>query len=267
MLLATLILAQAQTKAPSCCDPMAAFASDPKFALAHPKPKMLRFQATTGKDVTFPAKDGTPAKGFYVPGRKAALVMCPEYWGLNDYIKREAERYHKATGYAVLAVDLYDGKIATDAQTAGQYMKEADPARDTAIVSGAVAALEKGSLGAKYAKLGTIGWCFGGGWSLNTAVAGGSAVKASVAYYGMPPQDVTPIKAPVLFVWATQDGWINRDVVSGFKSRMAAEKKPLTVLPYDAAHAFANPSNPKYDATAAKSANAKTLAFLKSKLG
>ena len=260
------MLAQAAKAAP-CCDPMARFADDPKFALAHAKPRALRYAPTTGKAVTFPAKDGTPARGFYVPGKKAALVMCPEYWGLNDYIRREAERYHAATGYAVLAVDLYDGKVATDPQTAGQYMKESNPARDAAIVGGAVAALQKGALGAKFAKLGTVGWCFGGGWSLNAAAAGGRAVKAAVAYYGMPPQDVAPIRAPVLFVWATQDGWINRDVVDGFKGRMAAARKPLTVLPYDAAHAFANPSNPKYGAAAAKDANAKTLAFLKKNLG
>ena len=266
MILSLLLLAQ--TKGAACCAPsMAAFADDPAFLAAHATPLALAFKPTTGKAVTFPAKDGTPARGFYVPGKGAAVVMCPEYWGLNDYIRREAESLHAKTGYGVLAVDLYDGKVATDPKTAGKYMQEADPKRDTAIVAGAVGALQKGALGMKYAKLGTIGWCFGGGWSLNTAIAGGSAVKASVAYYGMPPQDVMPIKAPVLFVWAEQDGWINKDVVEGFKGRMAAAGKPLTVLSYDAVHAFANPSNPKYDAAAAKDANAKTLAFLKSKLG
>ncbi|RYG22306.1 dienelactone hydrolase family protein, partial [bacterium] len=217
--------------------------------------------------VTFPAKDGTSARGFYVPGKKAAIVMCHEYWGLNDYIRREAERLNAATGYGVLAVDLYDGKVAKDPQTAAQYMKEADPKRDLAIVQGAVGALRVGALGTKYPKLGTIGWCFGGGWSLNTAAAGGSTVKAAVAYYGMPPEDVTPIKAPVLFVWATKDGWINEKVVSEFKAKMKAQKKPLTVLSYDADHAFANPSNPRYDATDAKNAWTKSVAFLKKGLG
>ena len=246
---------------------MADFADDPAFAAAHAAPMPLKWAPVAGKNVTFPAKDGTAAKGFYVPGKKAAIVMCHEYWGLNDYIRREAERLHAATGYAILAVDLYDGKVATDPQTAGQYMKEASPARDTAIVSGAVAALSTGALGTKYAKLGTLGWCFGGGWSLNTAAVGGQKVKAAVAYYGMPPQDVTPIKAPVLFVWATQDGWINEKVVSEFKTKMASQKKPLTVLPYNAVHAFANPSNPKYDPTDAKDAWTKTLAFYKKNLG
>ena len=258
----------AQTKTLSCCPPtMADFADDPAFALAHLAPQPLAWQAKAGKMVSFPAKGGRGAKGFYVPGTKAAVVMCHEYWGLNDYIEREAEALHAETGYAVLAVDLYDGKIATDAETAARYMKEADPARDTAIVSGAVASLEKGTLGTKYAKLGTIGWCFGGGWSLNTAAAGGKAVKAAVAYYGMPPQDVTPIKAPVLFIYGTQDPWINKDVAEGFRARMAAQKKPITVVPYDEPHAFANPSNPKYSAADAKDAMAKTVAFLKKNLG
>lgn len=258
----------AQTKVPACCDPMAVFAKDPAFAAAHPKPRALAWRAKAGKAVTFPVADGPAAKGFYVPGKKAALVMCPEYWGLNDYIRREAESYHAKTGYAVLAVDLYDGKVATDPKTAAQYMQASDPARDRAIVAGAVAALESGKLGSKFAKLGTIGWCFGGGWSLNTAIAGGDAVKAAVAFYGMPPQDVSPIKAPVLFIHANQDGWITPQVASDFKARMDAAGKPITVVGYDANHAFANPTNVKaYNAPAAKDANAKTLAFLKKNLG
>ncbi len=257
----------AQAKTASCCDPMARFAKDPAFAAAHPKPRALAYKPTAGKAVTFPAKDGTPAKGFYVPGKKAALVMCPEYWGLNDYVKREAEAYHAKTGYAVLAVDLYDGRVTDDPKVAAQYMQEADPKRDMAIVAGAVGALKTGALGARYTKLGTIGWCFGGGWSLNTAVAGGSSVKASVAYYGMPPQDVTLLKAPVLFIYGTQDKWISPDVANGFKARMEAAGKPITVVPYDEDHAFANPSNPKYSQKDAQDANAKAVAFLKRNLG
>jgi len=246
---------------------MASFANDPAFLASHAAPEPLVWEPAAGKNVVFPSKDGTSAKGFYVPGTKAAIVMCHEYWGLNDYIKREAESLHEKTGYAVLAVDLYDGKVATDSKTAGEYMQQADPKRDTAIVAGAIGVLKTGGLGAKYSKLGTIGWCFGGGWSLNTAAAGGASVKAAVAYYGMPPQDVTAIKAPVLFIYGTQDGWINKDVAEGFRARMAAQKKSIIVVPYDAPHAFANPSNPKYNKAASEDAWARTIAFYKKALG
>lgn len=246
---------------------MNAFVADPAFVAKHPAPLPFAFEPENGKAVTFPAKDGTSAKGYYVPGKKAGIIMVHEWWGLNDYIKREAERLHDATGYGVLAVDLYDGKVATDAKEAGEYMQNADPKRDTAIVSGAIAALKTGALGNKFTKLGTIGWCFGGGWSLNAAMVGGSSVKAAVAFYGMPPADVSALKAPVLFVWAKQDNWINAKVVSDFQSRMKASNKPLTVLSYDADHAFANPSNPKYKKADAEDAMAKTLAFYKKHLG
>lgn len=266
MLLSLLLIAQGQT-APCCATSMADFVGDPAFMALHPSPLPLRFRAVEGKDVTFPAKDGTAAKGFYVPGKKAAVIVVHEWWGLNDYIKREAERLHDATGYGVLAIDLYDGKVATTAQEAGGLIRGMNDARGNAIALGAIGALNTGSLGTKYAKLGTLGWCFGGQWSLRTAALGGERVKAAVAYYGMPPQDVTPLKAPVLFVWPTQDRNINKDVVDAFKAKMAAQKKPLTVLSYDEDHAFANPSNPKYSKTDADDAMSKTVAFLKKGLG
>ena len=246
---------------------MSAFVADPAFVAKHPAPPALAWRPAAGKDVTFPAKDGTAGKGFYVPGTKGAVVMVHEWWGLNDYIKREAERLHAKTGYAVLAVDLYDGRVATSPKEAGELMNGMNAARGKAIASGAVAALTNGTLGARYARLGTIGWCFGGGWSLQTAEIGGTRVKAAVAYYGMPPEDVAPLRAPVLFVWAKQDGWINAKVVDGFKAKMRAAKKPLTVLAYDADHAFANPSNPKYQKGDADDAMRKAVAFLKRGLG
>src|SRR6185312_13912484 len=111
----------------ACCGTMAMFASDPAFLAMHPSPRALRFQATTGHMVRYRDSTGAPTLGFYVPpkrGARAAVIMVHEFWGLNDFMKREAEKLNKREGYAVLAVDLYNGKVASDAQTASQYMQE-----------------------------------------------------------------------------------------------------------------------------------------------
>ncbi|AIE85290.1 Dienelactone hydrolase family [Fimbriimonas ginsengisoli Gsoil 348] len=252
---------------------MSSFAADPAFVAAHLAPLPMRFAARAGKNVSFRTSDGKTALGFYVPpARKGApgIVMVHEWWGLNDYIRREAERLHDELGYGVLAVDLYEGKVATTPQEAGKLMQAVRPDRAKAIVHGAVNALKDGELGNRFAKVGSIGWCFGGGWSLQAAIQGGPAVKACVMYYGMPdtdPADLKRLKAPVLLVWATRDGWINKGVVDGFKTAMANAKKPLTVLPFDADHGFANPSNPKYDKVSGDKAWQATISFYKTHLG
>jgi carboxymethylenebutenolidase len=257
----------------SCCDPMAVFATDPAFIAAHPAPRPLRFAPKEGKQVSFHIFGGPDAGGFLVPPRtdhSPAIVMVHEWWGLNDYIRREAERLHDELGYAVLAIDLYDGKIASTPQEAGKLMGAVKPERATAIVTAAMSGLRGGTFGRAYDRIGTIGWCFGGGWSDRAAIAGGNSVKACVMYYGMPdtdPVDLQRLQAPVLMMWAKKDAWINKSVVDGFKTAMATNHKSLVVLPFDAGHGFANPSNPIYDKISAAKAWAATISFYKRNLG
>ena len=119
------------------------------------------------------------------------------------------------------------------------------------------------------AKVATIGWCFGGGWSLKTALAAGDKTVATVMYYGMPLEDVEKLKSlksDVLFVWPNQDQWIKEEVVNKFKTNMAAAEKELEVLTFDADHAFANPSSEKHIETVAQEANAAALGYLKERL-
>src|SRR5579862_5199128 len=102
----------------------------------------------------------------------------------------------------------------------------------TTEVKDTVRALTHGVFGTRFTKLGTIGWCFGGGWSLQTAIQGGSAVKACVMYYGMPdddPDHLEQLQAPVLLVEALQDKWISPEVVGKFKVAMNHERRALTV--------------------------------------
>jgi carboxymethylenebutenolidase len=253
---------------------MASFLSDPSFLAAHEAPLEFRFQSSVGHEVTFTTPAGASVGGgYYVPQRvgvKVGLVMVHEWWGLNDYIKREAVRLHEATGYAVLAVDLYDGHVASTPDEAGKLMAAVDQHAASYTVTSAVRALKRGTFGPAVAKVGSIGWCFGGGWSLQTAIQGGPDVKACVMYYGYPdltPGDLSKLHGPVLMMEALKDKWITPQVVAKFKTAMKSAGKSLTVRTYSADHAFANPSNPHYDRKDAVDAMAATLQFYRRTLG
>jgi len=135
--------------------------------------------------------------------------------------------------------------------------------RGEAIIKGVIS-----YVGAK-ANIATIGWCFGGGWSMQASLLAGKQGKACVMYYGMPEEKMEKLKTlntPILFVWAEKDQWINKEVVTKFEANMKTLSKPLEVKKYDADHAFANPSNPKYSKEFADDAMKNSLEFIKKNL-
>ena len=113
-----------------------------------------------------------------------------------------------------------------------------------------------------------MGWCFGGGWSLCAALQLQARTKACVIYYGMPEQDVEKLKtlqSDVLFIHPDQDKWISKEVVSDFEANMKKAGKSTKVYHYDADHAFANPSSPRYNEKAAQEARGVVKAYLMGK--
>jgi len=121
----------------------------------------------------------------------------------------------------------------------------------------------------KNAKIGTVGWCFGGGQSLQATLTAGKQAVATVMYYGMPEDNVERLKTlsnDVLFIFAVKDKYINADVVKKFEGNMKAAGKNLTVKTYEADHGFANPSNPIFDKTSAEDAYRNTIEFFKARL-
>ncbi len=237
------------------------------FQTVHKAPLPFTFQSENGKTIQFKTSEGTPGSAFEIKSAKPTknvVLMVHEWWGLNDHIKQEAERLQKELGnVTVLALDLYDGKIASNPEDAGKLMGEVKAERASAIVKGAI------EYAGKDAKIYTIGWCFGGGWSMQSALLAGKQAAGCVMYYGMPEKDVAKLKGintDVLFVFASKDQWINQEVVNTFEKDMKAAGKKLTVKTYDADHAFANPSNPKHDKELAADAHAEVLAYFKAKL-
>ena len=197
------------------------------------------------------------------------LLLIHEWWGLNDQIKAVAVDYAKQ-GYVALAPNLYGVPPATTPAGAKKLMGAfmAKPKAGFEAVGACVNWLRGHARGT--GKVGTVGWCFGGGWSLNASIA--APVDATVIYYGhviRPPEMLKKLKGPVLGHFATRDKWINRDMVSKFEAGMKAAGKggQLTTHWYEADHAFANPSSSRFDEAASKLAWNRTADFYKKHLG
>jgi len=274
MLTFAAFLAKAQGDVTICHTPatekFAMFASNKSFNAAHPAPRVYtHITQEGGKMITFKCADGVDANAYLLTAKKKTnnwIFVFQEWWGLNDNIKRQAEDLFKDLGNVnVIALDLYDGKVATDRETAGKYMQEFKQERGNTIVKGAIA------YAGKDAKIGTVGYCFGGGQSMQAALTSAKQAVACVIYYGMPEEDVTKLKTlncDVLMIWATKDQWINKDMVDKFEANMKSADKKLIIKSYDAGHGFANPSNPmgSYDETAYKDSYKNTLEFFKGRL-
>lgn len=271
ILLISLSAVYSQTKK-SCCDDtpaplmMAVFSNDKSFALAHPEPIPFTLTDGKGKMITFNTSDGKTGNGYEVKASSQTnkwILVFHEWYGLNDYIKKESEEWCDKLDVNVLAVDLYDGKVASNNDEAGKYVKEVDMTRSVNIIKGAIDYAGTGAV------FGTLGWCFGGGWSCQAAIILEDKCKACVIYYGMPESDkdrLSKLQAPVLGIFGKQDGFITPEIVAKFEDNMKSLNKTITVKMYDAVHAFANPSNPKHDPEATKDAKENTLAFFKDNL-
>jgi carboxymethylenebutenolidase len=202
-------------------------------------------------------------------GPSPAVIVIQEWWGLNDWVKDQARALAKE-GYVALAVDLYRGKVTAKQEDAHQYMMGLPDERAMADLKGAFAFLEARS-DVRKDRIGSIGWCMGGKYSLKLAVAE-AKLAAAVVYYGAPPtkaSDIAAIHAPILGNFGGADEGPHPDQVKAFEAALKAAGKSADIKIYDGAgHAFANVNNPwgGYREPAAKDAWARTTAFLAAQL-
>jgi len=192
-----------------------------------------------------------------------ALIVIHEWWGLNDNVRAMADRL-AGEGYMVLAVDLYNGKTASSPGEARAMMLEVveDPEQARENIRGAYEFL----VTAGAPRIGSLGWCFGGGWSLNTAKLFPDDLDAAVIYYGQVTDDdeeLRPISAPILGLFGAEDTGIPVDSVEAFRKALQRLRKEHEIQVYPGAgHAFANPTGTNYNADAATDAWEKTVDFL-----
>lgn len=191
-----------------------------------------------------------------------AVILIHEFWGLNDHIRHWADRV-AAAGYAALAVDMYGGQVPTTRDDAVAFMKAVDDEQGLALLEQAHAFLERDPR-VRATRTATLGWCFGGGWSLRAAMAI-DGLDAAVIYYGRlvtDPEQLKAIEAPLLGVFGNRDTGIPPSEVDAFDQALDQAGVPHVIHRYDADHAFANPSGERYDTDAAEDAWRKVRAFL-----
>ncbi len=235
--------------------------------------KLTPAQPVEGSTVTYAHIDKQPIQGYLAKPKSAkgplpAVIVIHEWWGVNDNIKAMT-RQIAGEGFLALAVDLYAGKSAADPKTAMSLMKAAM----TRIPQGqdnlrqAFAYLKEN---AKATKIASLGWCFGGAWSLQTALLFPDQLAAAVIYYGRLVQEkdkLNTLKMPLLGVFAAKDKGIPLAGVKQFEATLKELKKDATILIYpEADHAFANPSGNRYREKDALDAWKQTTAFLKKHL-
>jgi carboxymethylenebutenolidase len=188
------------------------------------------------------------------------VVMIHEWWGLNDNIKEMAEKL-ASHGYVVLAVDLYNGKVASTSDEASQLISSFDKNIGIENMNSATSYLQENY---DTDTLGSIGWCFGGGQSLNLAL-NNENMDATIIYYGQLQTDeeiLSSINWPVLGIFAELDQGIPVESVNEFESSLNALTIPNEIHVYsNVNHAFANPSGDRYAPDESKDAWQKTLEF------
>ena len=240
-------------------------AATPAFANMHPDVKQPNQEPLVGSVIQYKTSDGLVANGYFIPSKKKSkkwLIVVQEWWGLNEHIKHEADKYSKdLQDMNVLAVDMFDGKVAATIDSASKLMRAANMDRMTSIIRGAI------TLAGDKSSIYTVGWCFGGRWSLQTAILAGSNAKGTVMFYGRPESNMEKLKSiqcDVIGFFGNLDRSPAPAMVSEFENNMKAAGKNLVTHKYEAGHGFANPSNPSFKADAASDAYAKAIAFLKS---
>ncbi len=279
-----LILAGALVVVASCAgpdEPAEPAASDDAFAekmarehagdspVSNPMSEMPADGAVTARMVEYATVGGEPVSGYLAmpsdfDSMLPSVLLIHEWWGLNDNIKAMADRL-AGEGYLALAVDLYGGQVATDPGAARELMQAAT-ANMGHVKTNLRSAYNYLSSTAGTEQIGTLGWCFGGGLSLETALMLPGHIDASVIYYGRLVTDAERLEAldtPLLGLFGADDEGIPVATVREFETVLETLGKDAQIRIYENAdHAFANPSGTRYNADAAEDAWKRTLAFL-----
>jgi len=223
--------------------------------------------AADSRSVSYKSGDETVSSLLYTPPGKGpfpAIVVIQEWWGLNDWVKEQASKLADQ-GYLALAVDLYRGKVATTPEEAHELSRGLPHDRaDRDLLAAADYLRSQKNVDPK--RVGSIGWCMGGGYSLDLAL-NDPKLKATVINYGHLATDETSLRkidAAILGIFGGQDKGIPVADVNNFESQLKALGKTVDIHVFpDAGHGFENPNNKQaYRADDAAQAWKLTVDFL-----
>jgi len=223
--------------------------------------------AADSHEVSYKSGDETVNAVMYTPQGKGpfpALVVIHEFWGLNDWVKEQASKLADQ-GYVTLAIDLYRGKVATTPDEAHEIMRGVPEDRATRDLLAASSYL-RSQKNVDPKRVGSIGWCMGGGYSLNLAL-NDPKLKVAVINYGHLATDEAAIKkinADILGIFGGQDRGISVADINKFEAQLKALGKTVEIHVFpDAGHGFENPNNKQgYRADDAAQAWKLTVDFL-----
>lgn len=220
--------------------------------------------------VEYASVDGKTVKGYLAQPKQAdadipGIIAIHEWWGLNKITIADVLRLTNQ-GYRVLAPDLYYGKVTHDPDESQKLMQSVidhpELAKDN-LKQAYQYLVDRGS-----SKIGVIGWCFGGSWSLQTALLFPKKLSAAVIYYGtqvgqMETKDLEPLSMPILGFFGAEDKIIPVENVRKFKSNLDKLGKKARIQIYEGiGHAFADPTDDRFEPEITATAWSETEEFL-----
>lgn len=222
-------------------------------------------------DTQFPTPAGGLTLGALALPRSDApapgLVICHEWWGLNDDMRSLAERF-AADGFIALAVDLYAGRVTTEESEAFALANELSTLDAMTVVQGARDFL------AGHArcngKVGVTGFCLGGAMAL-AAACNVEGLSAALPFYGLPRAeyaDWSRARIPIQGHYAKQDAFVTPERAQTAHEAALAAGATFELHFYDAGHAFMRQGDPRaFHAESAALAWSRATSFLHQHLG
>jgi len=180
-------------------------------------------------------------------GKRPAILVIHEWWGLNDYAKMRAKKLSEL-GYIAMAVDMYgNNQMGPDPATAEKlatpFYYNMEMAKQH--VDAAMEYFKKNKL-VDSSKMATIGYCFGGAMSIGVARMGAD-LKGAVSFHGnlnIVPVDKNKLKAEILVCHGNADPYVPQAEVDQFKKQMDSVGAKYVFKGYDnALHSFTNPAS------------------------
>jgi carboxymethylenebutenolidase len=224
------------------------------------------------ESITFAGPDGRELQGAWAAAEqpRGAVLVIHENRGLTDHIRSVAGRL-AASGYAALAVDLLSEEGGTASfSDEGEVSAALNKVPDSRFVADMKAAVGELARRASEAKIGAVGFCFGGGMVWSLLASGEPRLAAAAPFYGPLPDgaDFTGSRdAAVLGVYGEQDERVNATRDAATQALDAAGLTHEIVTYPGAGHAFFNDTGERYNAAAAASAYEKLTGWFASHLG